>query len=242
MTDFDDVYKEWDAAYVLGALSYEERKEYEAHLTQCSACSGALALLAGIPGFLGKIDSQTAIGLMSGSSTDPTSDSMDESVFMQKLATRAGQERRKTRIRQTIGLVAAVVISVSVGLTTGVLVHNSHGVTTAPANALATSWHLTNLQPEIMSANLHITSKTWGTHFDWSCTYSKNAAAWGPSVRYNFVVTDYSGRKSTVATWSPSGGTAKGLSATTALSQSQIKMLEVTITGSANPIIVGVKV
>ena len=242
MTDFDDVYKDWDAAYVLGALSHEERKDYEAHLTQCPACSGALALLAGIPGFLCKLDSQTAMGLMNGVSTDPATNSMDESVFMQKLAKRASQKRRKTRIRQTIGLVAAVVISVSVGLTTGVLVHTSHGFTTAPANAIATSWHLTNLQPQIMSANLHIISKTWGTDFDWNCTYSKNAADWGPSVRYNFVVTDNSGHKFTIATWSPSGGTAKGLSATTALSQSQIKMLEVTITGSTNPIIVGVKV
>lgn len=242
MTDFDDVYKDWDAAYVLGALSYEERKEYEAHLTQCSACSGTLALLAGIPGFLGKIDSQTAIALMNGSLTESIADSIDESVFMQKLARRAAQERRKTRIRQTIGLVAAVVISVGIGLTTGVLVHTTRGVPSAPANSIGTSWHLNNLQPQIMSADLHITSKTWGTHFDWSCTYSKTAAAWGPSVRYNFVLTDNAGKKSILATWSPSGGSAKGLSATTALSESQIKMLEVTITGSAKPIIVGVKV
>ena len=109
------------------------------------------------------------MGLMNGSSTDLIADSMDESVFMQKLAERAGQERRNTRIRQTIGLVAAVVISVSVGLITG--------VTTAPVNSIATSCHLTNLQPQIMSANLHITSETWGTHFDLSYTYSKKAAA-----------------------------------------------------------------
>ncbi len=242
MTDFDDVYKDWDAAYVLGALNHEERKEYEAHLTQCAACSGALALLPGIPGFLGKIDSQTAIALMNGTSVDLIADSVDDSVFMQKLAKRAAQDRHKTRIRQTIGLVAAVVISVSVGITTGVLALTFHGVTAAPANTIATSWHLTNLQPQIMNAELHITSKTWGTHFDWSCTYSKNAAAWGPSVRYNFVVTDNLGRKSTIATWSPSGGVANGLSATTSLPQSQIKMVEVTFSGSPKPIIVGVKV
>jgi len=242
MTEFEDIYSDWDAAYVLGALSHEERSDYEAHLAQCPACSSALALLAGIPGFLGKIDSQTAIGLMNGSLTDSIADSIDESLFMQKLARRAAQERHKTRIRQTIGLVAAVVISVGIGLTTGILVHTTRGVTSSPANSIGTSWHLTNLQPQIMSADLHIISKTWGTHFDWNCTYSKTAAAWGPSVRYNFVLTDNTGKKSTLATWSPSGGVAKGLSATTALSESQIKMLEVTITGSANPIIVGVKV
>ena len=43
MIEFDDQYKEWDAAYVLGALSHDERKEYEAHLMQCSNCSAAIA-------------------------------------------------------------------------------------------------------------------------------------------------------------------------------------------------------
>ena len=34
MTEFDDVYKDWDATYVLSALSHEEPKEYEAYLNQ----------------------------------------------------------------------------------------------------------------------------------------------------------------------------------------------------------------
>ncbi|MDT5019219.1 MAG: hypothetical protein QOD39_5379, partial [Mycobacterium sp.] len=31
----DDRYATWDAAYVLGSLSDDERREYEAHLATC---------------------------------------------------------------------------------------------------------------------------------------------------------------------------------------------------------------
>lgn len=245
MTEFDDEYREWDAAYVLGALSYEERKEYEVHLAQCPTCSSSLALLAGIPGILGKIDSQTAIALLDSNAVVSEDERWNDSIFIKKLAARAAQAQRTSRIRQALIAAAVLVICISTGVTAGVLVHAKNGQPTlsSPAATAATAaWHLTNLQPQIMSAELRITSKKWGTHFDWDCTYSKNAASWPAATRYNLVITDASGRKTTIASWSPSGGIAKGLSATTALPVSQIKMLEVTVTGSSTPIIVGVKV
>ena len=245
MTEFDDEYREWDAAYVLGALSYEDRKEYEVHLAQCPTCSNSLALLAGIPGFLGKIDSQTANAILDGAAVVSDGARWDDSIFIKKLAARAAKEQRTNRIRQSLVAAAVLVICISMGVTTGVLVHakNTQPTPSSPAaTAAAAAWHLTNLQPQIMSAELRITSKKWGTHFDWDCTYSKNAASWPAETRYNLVITDASGRKTTIASWSPSGGIAKGLSATTALPVSQIKMLEVTVTGSSTPIIVGVKV
>jgi len=248
MTEFDDEYREWDAAYVLGALSYEERKEYEVHLAQCPTCSNSLALLAGIPGFLGKIDSQTANAILDSAAVVSDGARWDDSIFIKKLAARAAKEQRTTRIRQSLIAAAALIICISMGAATGILVHARSGQPTlsspaaTAATAAAAAWHLTNLQPQIMSAELRITSKKWGTHFDWDCTYSKNAASWPAATRYNLVITDASGRKTTIASWSPSGGIAKGLSATTALPVSQIKMLEVTVTGSSTPIIVGVKV
>ena len=39
-----DPYAEWDAAYVLGALSPAERLEFEGHLSGCGRCrAGGLA-------------------------------------------------------------------------------------------------------------------------------------------------------------------------------------------------------
>ena len=242
MTEFDDEYREWDAAYVLGALSYEERNEYEAHLAKCPNCSNSLALLAGIPGFLGKIDSGAAISLLSGTTPDPVFDRWDDSIFIQKLAKRAAQAQRTSRTRNSLTLAAAVVLCAAIGVASSALVQTKSAVQNPSAPAASASWSLTNLQPQIMSAELQITSRKWGTHFDWNCAYSKVAASWPASTRYNLVLTDSSGKKYNIASWSPSGTIAKGLSATTALSVTQIKKVEVTVTGSATPIIVGVKV
>ena len=242
MTEFDDEYGEWDAAYVLGALGHEERKEYEAHLAKCGNCSNSLALLAGIPGFLGKLDSDTAISLLGGTTPDPVFDRWDDSLFIQKLARKAAQARRTSRIRNSLTLAAAVILCAAIGVASSALVHRTSTVQTPSAPAATASWSLTNLQPQIMSAELRITSKTWGTHFEWNCAYSKVAAAWPATTRYNLVLTDSSGKKYIVASWSPSGAIAKGLSATTALPETQIKKVEVILTGSPTPIIVGVKV
>lgn len=58
-----DLYTEWDAAYVLGALSSAERREYENHLAGCPACQGAVAELAGLPGLLAQVPPGEALAL-----------------------------------------------------------------------------------------------------------------------------------------------------------------------------------
>jgi hypothetical protein len=240
MTEFDDPFKDWDAAYVLGALSHEERREFENHLTHCDECTSAVSLFAGLPGFLGKIDSKTAVALLDGATTDPLHDSGDESLFLQKLAKRAEQERRKGKLRQTIGIVAAAIIAISVGVTTGVLVHSSNNVGTSGAIAISTAMRITNLQPQVMTASLRITSKAWGSRFDWNCSYSAAPRYGQSSTSYDLAVIDTFGKRSVIATWSSSGSKAVGLAATTALAQSQIKSVEITLAGTSNPLVVGV--
>ena len=39
-------YAEWDAAYVLGALSPAERREFEEHLDECEKCRAAVTELS----------------------------------------------------------------------------------------------------------------------------------------------------------------------------------------------------
>ncbi len=41
-------YEMWDAAYVLGALSDADRREFEAHLAGCVSCRAAVAELSGV--------------------------------------------------------------------------------------------------------------------------------------------------------------------------------------------------
>ena len=47
-----DKFAQWDAAYVLGALSPAERREFEEHLASCPACQAAVSELVAIPGLL----------------------------------------------------------------------------------------------------------------------------------------------------------------------------------------------
>ena len=50
----------WDAAYVLGALSPAERREFEEHLAGCPACQAAVSELAGMPGLLAQVPPEDA--------------------------------------------------------------------------------------------------------------------------------------------------------------------------------------
>jgi anti-sigma factor RsiW len=49
-------YAPWDAAYVLGSLSFSERREFEAHLSTCPSCREAVSELSGMPALLAQLD------------------------------------------------------------------------------------------------------------------------------------------------------------------------------------------
>ncbi|MEV5718677.1 zf-HC2 domain-containing protein [Amycolatopsis mediterranei] len=59
-----DPYRDWDAAYVLGALSPAERREYEGHLGRCVPCAAAVASFAGMPGILSVVPRETSVELL----------------------------------------------------------------------------------------------------------------------------------------------------------------------------------
>jgi hypothetical protein len=54
--DDGDKYAMWDAAYVLGSLSEMDRREFEAHLTECPACRDAVNELSAMPALLSLLD------------------------------------------------------------------------------------------------------------------------------------------------------------------------------------------
>ncbi|WP_212754237.1 zf-HC2 domain-containing protein [Nakamurella aerolata] len=63
MTEQHARFADWDGAYVLGALSAEDRRAFEMHMGACAACRRAVAELAGLPGLLARVDPQVALGL-----------------------------------------------------------------------------------------------------------------------------------------------------------------------------------
>ncbi|MGO1057119.1 hypothetical protein [Crossiella sp. CA198] len=64
MTPPADPYRDWDAAYLLGALSHTERRDYEEHLHACRPCARAVAGFAGLPGLLATVARQQAAELL----------------------------------------------------------------------------------------------------------------------------------------------------------------------------------
>jgi len=52
VTDDPKDFSDWDAAYILGALSPEDRRAYEKHLAETPASAAELSELAGLPGVL----------------------------------------------------------------------------------------------------------------------------------------------------------------------------------------------
>ena len=60
MSDHADSFSLWDAAYVLGALSPAERREFEEHLAGCARCQRSVAELAGLPGLLAQVSPEDA--------------------------------------------------------------------------------------------------------------------------------------------------------------------------------------
>jgi hypothetical protein len=232
MTETIDRFRDWDAAYVLGALSTDDRRAFERHLVTCPECTAAVAQLAGLPGILGKLSVDEAVALMDetrvASAAAPDSHLRDEvhtPGLVQRLAVAAKRRRRRTRI----GLLLSGVAVLAIFTVGGVAVAANQ----APRPVTVA---MSPLNQHALTASLTVTQKGWGTRFDWSCNYLGDT--WeGESVSYDLVVTDKTGKQSTVATWSSSGPHAKGLTASSSIPTDNIRNVEIRLTGTTTPLL-----
>src|ERR1700741_2392814 len=106
-----DEYTMWDAAYVLGSLSSTERREFEAHLTGCPLCRGAVGELNGMPALLSRLDREevSALDDCSGAELLLPAD------LLPSLRVTVNWRRRRSRIvTWTAGAAAAAVLAIGV--------------------------------------------------------------------------------------------------------------------------------
>ena len=94
-------------AYLLGALDPADRAEFETHLAGCPACREELADLAGLPGLLGRLTAEDAVGLtpVTDVSTAPDPAVLDRALVG------VTRHRRRQRRRWLVGAAAAVLIA-----------------------------------------------------------------------------------------------------------------------------------
>ncbi len=228
MTDeySSDEYSDWDAAYVLGALSVADRRDFERHLSDCDSCSTAVAELAGMPGLLSKLPAVEATALLDDAQPIPM-----PQTLLPRLVRSA--RRRQLRVRGLVagGIVAAAAAAAAIVLIIP-LVFPSAPASPANDRVLVS---LSRVIPNPLSASIQLTPEGWGTSIDMDCSYGAPAIPppYGtgnstPAARgYSLFVTDESGKTTEVATWWAGPGSRVEQSASTSLPIGRIASVDV---------------
>jgi predicted anti-sigma-YlaC factor YlaD len=215
-----------DAAYVLGALSPEERLEFERHLPGCPSCSLAVSQLAGLPGLLAQVSPEVL---------EHEPEAVPETLLPALVReVRRGQVRR----RWTIGLVAAVTVAV-VGVGTAAVVSLTDDDTPAQVGpTISAPREMTQVAQTGVLGQLSLTSVGWGTRIDLTCSYDEPAGYHGEDAprSYVLVVHTRDGGTEQVGTWKGLPGKTMHLTGATALTADQIQSVEVR-TGTGRPVL-----
>jgi hypothetical protein len=220
---------EWDAAYVLGALSQQERRTYENYLAANPERSAELTELAGMPGILNALSRDEAVALTNLGGAPPSHERPDNVASLAQAAAQRQRRSRRTWLTAAIASAAALLIA------GGVVGATVFARTTAPVETVAMQQMQTTPRGGL-TAQLAVSEKKWGTELNWACKYTKD---WSRNVKsYDIVVTTRDGVQTAVGSWKPAGDEAKGLSAATSIPTSQIRSVDIRVTGSNEPLAV----
>lgn len=222
----DDDLAEWDAAYVLGALSLEDRRAYENFLAENPVRNVELSEFDGMPGILDALSVEEALALTDIAS-GPPAEPRDNVASLAQAAAKRQQRTRRAVLATTVAAAAALTI---VG---GVV-----GATVFPRSApTVEAVAMQPMQPgerEGLTAQLAVTEKKWGTELNWACKYTKD---WSRKVTsYDIVVTTRDGTQTAVGSWRPAGDEATGLSAATSIPTAQIRTVDIRVSGTDQPL------
>lgn len=199
-----DAYATWDAAYVLGALSSAERREYEAHLETCGRCRTAVAEISGMPALLAMLDAGDVEALASEEAPPPLRPELRQQVI-----DRVRWRRRRGRIL-TMSAVGVAAAMLAVGLVIAIR-PEMVGLQTGTTEVTAQNLPMTKVADTPFSATVALNGFAWGTRIDMACSYGQwSGGGAAPPSNLGMVVVGRDGSRSQVATW-------LGLSGATAL-------------------------
>jgi hypothetical protein len=203
-----------DGAYVLGALTPDERLAFERHLPGCPSCSAAVRDLAGLPGLLAQVSPDV---LISPPEPDPVPDTL-----LPHLVAEVRREQGRRR-RWVTGLVAAAAVVV-IGLAAALAVTRDDPASEPPV----ASQPMAQIHQDTVEASVALTSVAWGTRLDLTCSYEAPSGGYEHEVpTYALVVRTADGRTEQVATWKGLPGKTMHLTGATALTTEQIAAVEV---------------
>jgi len=232
----DDAFREWDAAYLLGALSPADRRAYEQHLRGCPGCREALGEFVAMPGLLAHLPKEDALGLLE---SEQRVEESAPPALLSHLARAADALRRRARFR-IAGLVlaaagvsaaAAVALPLLVG-TPPAVVENTVALAAAPGVPV--------------EASVRFVPEQWGTRIDMDCSWQDAGAAadgaapaGSASVGYVMYVTDTAGSSEPIGSWTSTPGSTMEPSLSTGLPLAEIASVEVRLQGSDQVVLTG---
>lgn len=208
-------YAEWDAAYVMGALSAADRAAFEAHLAQCAQCRTAVAELAPIPGLLARVAPERAESLLRAADADAEAPAPEHRAHVLSLAAARSRRRRRAWVAGIAAAAAIVIAAVAVPLVSTQL--------RPPSTTIA----LEQLIDAPLTATVDLTDVAWGTRIDMTCAYGERGDAPADGWAYALVVVTDDGTESVLSTWRAHPGTTARLSAGTELAASDIASVEI---------------
>ncbi|WP_438352509.1 zf-HC2 domain-containing protein [Microbacterium sp. CJ88] len=212
-------FADWDAAYVLGALSSADRRAFEEHLTECELCAAAVAEVVPVSALLSRVDAERALGLLAEPAADDEADVAVadglRDAFVARVRTR--RRRRRATLWSAVALAAALVVAAAIAVPLAL----------APTHAVQTV-AFDNLAGVPLTASAGLDPVGWGTRIDLDCRYgAAGASAPAGGWPYALVVTALDGTVSEVSSWRARPDTTATLSAGTALDVTQIRSIEI---------------
>jgi hypothetical protein len=214
-----DRYGEWDAAYLLGSLSANDRREFERHLGECASCADAVAELAGLPGLLSKVPVASAVRLIE----EPQFESNVPSTLLPRIVRSA--RRRRLRGLVITATAAAVAAAVAAVLLITMVLPDGGPLDRHASTAIS----LDAVLPNPLTASVRLVAESWGTRLEMNCQYATSGRPPYPSAphRYSMWVTDAAGSSTEVATWSAGPGETAEPEGTTSLAFDQIRTVDI---------------
>jgi anti-sigma-K factor RskA len=183
----------FDAAYVLGALSPEERRDFEEHLAGCSDCQAAVSELAGIPGLLAQVSPEDAALVAAQTSQEVEAEALPKTLLPSRIA---DQRKRRRRLVTALVAVAAALVLIAGGIVwnTGLLPIGE------PRSPILLAF--SHVQPSSITATVEVVPQPEGTDFRVECQYAANGGHPREAYdTYGIWIVDRSGSAVEAKTW-----------------------------------------
>ena len=203
-----DPFATWDGAYVLGALSPQDRAAYEEHLRSCEDCARAVGELAGLPGLL----SQASPEALASVEAEPPPPEL-----LAGLLERVGRARR----RRMLATVCATAVALAACLAL-VLTNVLGGTGTVQREQPPAAVPMSPVGGAPARANVILTDTDWGTQVQMECAYLGEGGG-----DYVLVALDEEGESWRLASWYAVPDDTATLRFGTTLRRTDIRTLEV---------------